>query len=243
MATIGMDDTDGLWTIYISNPGRKNAWTSDMRAQFRRLLDAADAATATECRGLIVTGGTDDAFCAGGDLSESARWDENDTRRAMDEIYATLRAVMRCSKPIVAAVRGVAVGSGLQLALCCDMVVTHPEARFGQPEIRSGIPSVVGIRLLRHFMGDAWMKEMILSGQLVAGQRAHEFGLVNRLAPKAEVVQVAGEVLATLGAIDQVAYAASKLAIADLVLPELQAGFRDVKRSGRAATAATTELD
>ncbi|MGN5477326.1 enoyl-CoA hydratase/isomerase family protein [Cupriavidus basilensis] len=94
-------------------------------------------------------------------------------------------------KPCVAAVRGVAAGAGFQLALCADWRLTTADSRWGQPEVKAGLASIVGSYLMTLHVGHTHNVQMSLSGELVSGQRAYEIGLVTALHGEAELMEAA----------------------------------------------------
>ncbi|XVQ06743.1 enoyl-CoA hydratase/isomerase family protein [Spirillospora sp. CA-255316] len=213
MGTIDVKVHDAVAIVEICNPGRRNAWTRAMRADFVAAL-AGCADGTTPCDAVVITGGTEDAFCAGQDLDEAIEWKPDGAVDEMRELRHTYDAVRRCPKPVVAAVNGVAAGSGFQIALCSDSTVTHPGARLGQPEIRTGMSSAIGVRLLQMSVGFARMKDIILQGRLLYGHEAHAWGLINYLVPAESVLPTALEVARKLAAIPQASFASSKLGLA-----------------------------
>src|SRR5690606_13575213 len=98
-------------------------------------------------RGIVFTGAGDRAFCAGQDLAETAEFDPDGVEAWLANFRAMYEAVLHVDKPVVAAVNGVAAGSGYQFTLLCDVRVAHPGVRMGQPEVKSGIPSITGMYL------------------------------------------------------------------------------------------------
>lgn len=226
MGTIDIEVRDAIAIVRITNRGRRNAWTRAMRATFTATLTESTEGT-LRCDAVVVTGGSDEAFCAGQDLDEAAAWSPDDVVEQMQELRRTYDAVRRCPLPVIAAVNGVAAGSGFQIALCADSLVTHPEARLGQPEIRSGMSSAVGARLLQMTVGHARMKDMILRGRLLRGHEAHAWGLVNHLVPAESVLPTAIDVARHLATVPRASFASSKLGLAQSFDPELDRAFAD----------------
>ncbi|AXK36339.1 enoyl-CoA hydratase/isomerase family protein [Streptomyces armeniacus] len=173
--------------VTLDRPGKLNAWTAGMRAELVAALDALGADE--HCRALVLTG-AGSAFCAGQDLAETAAFDPGDHAAAeawIDDFGRLFRAVRNLDKPTVAAVNGVAAGSGFQYALLADLRIGHPGSRMGQPEVLSGIPSITGIWAMWNVLGRAKTTEFALSGRLVDGTEAHRLGLLTRLAAEDEV--------------------------------------------------------
>ena len=150
------------------------------------------AAEPGEIRCAVLTGAGERAFCAGGDLKErdgmsDAAW------RAQHEIFArSFMALVECTVPVIAAVNGDAFGGGLELALCCDFVYAVPEARFAQSEVRLGImPGGMGTQNLPRALGERRAKELILSARPFSAAEAEAWGLVNKVCPRASLLEEA----------------------------------------------------
>ncbi|MFG7946222.1 enoyl-CoA hydratase/isomerase family protein [Streptomyces cacaoi] len=167
--------------ITLDRPDKLNAWTAGMRAA---IVAALEEFTADEqCRAIILTG-SGRAFCAGQDLGETAAIEPDDHAAAeawIDDFGRLYRAVRAADKPTIAAVNGVAAGSGFQFALLADLRIGHPGVRMGQPEVLSGIPSITGIWAMWGILGRAKTTEFALTGRLVDGAEAERLGLLTRL--------------------------------------------------------------
>lgn len=144
-----------------------------------------------EVRALVLTGGPR-VFAAGADIGDMAE------RSAVEQLlrdhtgrWAKIGAL---SKPLIAAVNGYALGGGCELALMCDLIVAGDTARFGQPEINLGvIPGAGGTQRWPRTVGKHVAMEVILAGDQLTAQRAHQLGLVNRVVPAEATVRVAIE--------------------------------------------------
>ncbi|CAG9166322.1 enoyl-CoA hydratase/isomerase family protein [Cupriavidus respiraculi] len=172
--------------VTLNRPTRMNAVNGALRnaliAALRTLND--DAAV----RALVLTGAGERAFCAGQDLSEAAEVSWQNLVPWLERQRAMYQAVRDLDKPCVAAVRGVAAGAGFQIALCADFRLTTPDSRWGQPEVKAGLASIVGSYLMTLHVGHTHNVQMSLSGELVSGQRAYEMGLVSSLHADAELM-------------------------------------------------------
>ncbi|MFJ9156794.1 enoyl-CoA hydratase/isomerase family protein [Streptomyces griseoviridis] len=170
-----------LAEVTLDRPDKLNAWTAAMRAELVAAL--TEAAADDRCRGVVLTG-AGRAFCAGQDLAETAAIDPDDHAAAeawIDDFGLLFRTVRGLDKPVIAAVNGVAAGSGFQFALLADLRIGHAGVRMGQPEVLSGIPSITGIWAMRGILGRAKTTEFALTGRLVHGEEALRLGLLNRL--------------------------------------------------------------
>ncbi|WP_369202782.1 enoyl-CoA hydratase/isomerase family protein [Streptomyces sp. PU-14G] len=173
--------------VTLNRPEKLNAWTGQMRAELVAALEALGADE--QCRAVVLTG-AGRAFCAGQDLAETAAIDPDDHAAAeawIDDFGRLFRVLRGLQKPTVAAVNGVAAGSGFQFALLADLRIGHAEVKMGQPEVLSGIPSITGIWAMWGILGRAKTTEFALTGRLVDGTEAQRLGLLSRLVAADEV--------------------------------------------------------
>ncbi|MEU5836659.1 enoyl-CoA hydratase/isomerase family protein [Streptomyces diacarni] len=173
--------------VTLNRPEKLNAWTGRMREELVAALEALGADE--KCRAVVLTG-AGRAFCAGQDLAETAAIDPDDHAAAeewIDDFGRLFRVLRGLEKPTVAAVNGVAAGSGFQFALLADLRIGHAEVKMGQPEVLSGIPSITGIWAMWGILGRAKTTEFALTGRLVDGTEAHRLGLLSRLVAADEV--------------------------------------------------------
>lgn len=174
-----------VWTI--DRADRRNALSVDAILAFGKL--ARDAEANASIRAVIVTGVGDVAFCAGADLKERRSMDDDAVRAQLRRYRTELGALDRLSKPVVAAINGVALGGGLELALCCDLRVAAEHAMLALPETSLGIiPGAGGTQRLPRVVGEARAKEMILLGRKLTAGEALAWGLVNRVTPAGKSV-------------------------------------------------------
>ena len=176
------------WTI-LGEP-RRNSLSV---ALLRELLEhQARAAADKGLRVVIVTGAGSKAFCAGADLKERARMDEGAVAGFHKAIRAAFDGFEALPQPVVAAVNGVALGGGLELALACDLRIAAVGAELGFPEVGLGIiPGAGGTQRLPRVVGAARAKELILTARRVTAAEALAFGLVGQVVPAAELADAA----------------------------------------------------
>ncbi len=196
-SNIRIERADGRATVIVARPEKLNALNAETIDQLRHAFD--ELARDPQVRGIIVTGEGEKAFVAGADIGELARMGPIDgidlSRRGQD----AFRLLERMGKPVVAAVNGYALGGGMELALACHLRIAADNARFGLPEVKLGvIPGYGGTVRLPRIVGRGMALEMILTGEMITAQRAHEVGLVNRVVPQAEVQATAEQVLDTI---------------------------------------------
>jgi len=178
---------EGVLTLTLNRPERRNAIDPDLRDALAAAFDAA--ATDGAVRGIVLTG-AGGAFCAGGDL---ARFDDLHDARAYRHVSHRLtdliESIERLEKPVVAAIDGVAVGAGLTLALACDWRVGAPTARVLFREGRIGlVPTHGGLTRLVKLLGLARAKEVLLGGDDLDADAARAAGLLSELAPSADAL-------------------------------------------------------
>jgi Enoyl-CoA hydratase/carnithine racemase len=182
------------------------------QALLRAIGDAAEELRAAPSVTAVVMFGSEKALAAGADIKEfgdqaAARAICLTFRRAFDGIAAIPR-------PVIAAVRGFALGGGMELALACDLRIAADTARFGQPEILLGIiPGAGGTQRLPRLIGPARAKELIFSGRQVKAPEALAIGLVDRVVPADELESAALEWATELGSGAVAAMGLAKLAI------------------------------
>lgn len=172
------------------------------RALVAELLEhAQQAAVASGVRAVVLTGAGQRAFCAGANLKERQGWTDEDIRRWLHELHAAFREVERCPKPWIAAVNGLALGGGCELALSCDLRVMDPAAQIGLTETRVGIiPGGGGTARLSRVIGLGRAKDLIFTARRVEAAEALQMGLATRISAAGDVVSaalaLAGEIAA-----------------------------------------------
>ena len=182
-----VDIADDIWLVTISRPERMNALhppanfeLADIFAQF-----AADP----DARVAILTGVGERAFCAGNDLRYLA---EGHPRRVPELGFAGLTANYQRSKPVIAAVNGLALGGGFEIALACDLIIAAEHAYFGLPEARVGLAATAGgLHRLPRQIGLKPALGMILTGRRVQADEALQLGIVNEVVPGPELLDCA----------------------------------------------------
>ena len=187
----GPKDAPGkIATITLDRPEVRNAIDQQMIDELGAALqDILDQ----EARAVVLTGSSEKAFAAGADI---AQLKERGVPAAMRRINAGLfQRIEDLPIPSVAAVKGWALGGGCELAMACDLRVAGEGARFGQPEVGLGIIAGAGaIQRLPRLVGFGRAKELLLTGRIIKADEAERIGLVNRVVPDDQVVDVATEI-------------------------------------------------
>ncbi len=202
-----------LAVITVNRPDVRNALNRATMEEMARALDEAEADD--DVRAVILTGAGDRAFVAGADLREMVA---RNTVTEMGPVYRQRRRVAErlenMLKPTIAAVNGIAVGGGCELATACTLRVAAESARFGQTEINLGIiPGLGGTQRLARLIGKGRVLEMVLTGDIIDAQEAYRIGLVNKVVPLAELLPTARELGLKLAGKPPLALRAAKDAI------------------------------
>jgi len=201
---------DGVALVTLNRPSSLNALSFELLRALVEALERLDADDA--CRAIVVTGAGDRAFAAGADIHEMA--DQTPATLTAANTFSRWERIRRIRKPLVAAVRGFALGGGNELAMACDMVVAAEDSQFGQPEIRIGImPGAGGTQRLTRAIGKAKAMEMILTGRSIDAREADRLGLVTRVVPAEETIDSALELAAAVAAMPPLAVIAAKEAV------------------------------
>jgi enoyl-CoA hydratase/carnithine racemase len=193
------DVVDGVATVAINRPERRNALSWDVIAQMRTRL--AEAKANDNVRVVVVTGSGDKAFCAGADLGNMADGagylELHEGRGGLAELFQEMWAL---GKPTIARVHGYALAGGFGLALACDLVVAADNSVFGTPEIDVGLwPYMITVPMTRS-MPPKKALELMLTGRRVDAAEADRIGFVTRVVPAAELDSAVAELAATLAA-------------------------------------------
>ena len=173
--------------ITLNRPQALNALNNQL---MREVMDALEAFDKNEDIGATVITGSEKVFAAGADIKEMSG---KTTLQMMDaDPAAVFGRIRTIQKPVIAAVSGWALGAGCELPLSCDMIIASDSAKFGQPEINIGvIPGAGGTQRLVRAVGKAMAMEMILNNRTLFAQEALHYGLVNRVVPVGDFLNVA----------------------------------------------------
>jgi enoyl-CoA hydratase/carnithine racemase len=218
--SLTLDVSGAVATLTIDRPTKRNAMSFEMWSALPGLLSSV--ASDDGVRALVVRG--TDHFSAGADISEftSLRADASDARRYGAAVHAGERAIATLPKPTIAAVRGVCVGGGCELALACDLRVAAEDARFGITPAKLGIVyNATSTRRLVDAVGPAWARQILFTADLLDAATALRIGLVNELHP--DPVARAMELARTMASRSQVSIHGAKKIIARITENDLEA--------------------
>ena len=212
--------------VTLNRPHAMNAINMQMRADLRQALEALRHDPAIGAA--VLTGSGEKAFSAGMDLREFAQTNASTPVAEMKRFrWAQAEGIAAFDKPIIAAVNGVAIGGGVELALLCDMVFAADNASFAFAEIKRGLmPGNGGTQRLSRRIGQARALEMILTGRSVDAGEALSLGLVEYVVPRAELLAKAVELAEQMAAQAPVAVRSAKAAIQRGAELSLEDGIR-----------------
>lgn len=232
------DDSDGVRTLTLNRPERKNAINARLWEELADSLRAA--ARDTELRALVITG-AGGAFCSGADIGTP---EDIHPRHKLRRLTDVALALHELSVPTIAKVTGVAVGAGWNLALGCDFVVATPEARFCQIFSKRGLSvDLGGSWLLPKLVGLQQAKRLVLLADMIDAEEARSLGLVTWVRPGGEIDGFVADLAARLAAGPPVALAQSKALLNDGANATLREALANEARAqpGNFATADSTE--
>ena len=227
-AQTGTELAAGVALVTLDRPDVLNALSLDMLDELAAILDRLDADLA--CRAIVVTGSGTRAFAAGADIRELAR--QTTVSLLAENRFAVWDRIGAVRTPVIAAVRGFALGGGCELAMSCDIIVAAEDATFGQPEINLGVmPGAGGTQRLTRAIGKARAMDLILTGRTIGAVEAERIGLVSRVVAPDRTLDEAIQLARRIAAQAPVAVLAAKEAIKQADELPLSAGLQHERRA------------
>jgi len=220
--TILYEKQDGIAYITLNRPQKLNAYNTRMRDDLYEVLGAIS--DDPDVRVVILRAAGEKAFCAGADLSEfltapsplvarQVRWER--------DVWGRFLTV---AQPVIAAMHGFVLGSGMEMALCCDIRIASADAQFGLPETTLGIiPAAGGTQTLPRVIGRGKALEMLLTGSRLDARQALQVGLINSVVSRTQLMPAAEEMARQIASFEPLAVRAVKEAVVrglDLSLPD-----------------------
>lgn len=182
-----IDESNGVRTITLNRPGKRNALCPLMMDEISQALFEAED---SECRVVILTA-SGPIFCSGLDmehLSSIHATTEEEGRRDSENMAKVLRSLYEFPKPVIAAINGAAIGGGMSLATIPDFTLASRDARFGYTEVKVGyVPAIAASFLLRQ-VGELRTRELLISGKMITAQEAYHLGLVTQIVEPGELM-------------------------------------------------------
>ena len=219
---ITLSREDDIAVLTLNRPDKLNAFTTEMRLAVIAAFE--ELASDDGVRGVVLTG-AGRAFSAGQDLSQSIAFTAADVPKQSEVALRFFRTVRGLEKPCIAALNGVAAGLGFQLSLMADLRVAHAGVRMGQPEVKAGLPSVIGSAIMTWYLGQAANVDLSLTGRLMEAEEAHRLGLINRIVAADEVLSTAIALARELAAQPPLAFRLTKRAFAEATDAHLAAAL------------------
>jgi 2-(1,2-epoxy-1,2-dihydrophenyl)acetyl-CoA isomerase len=190
LETIKFELIDGVGTLTLNRPARKNAIDAIMREELRALV--LTLSHRRDLRALIISG-EGDSFCAGGDISAMGAGTlspEEGRYRMRHDYLSWIEALLRIEVPVIAAVQGAAFGAGFSLALTADIVLATPSSRFCLSFMRLGlVPDCAAFYTLPRIVGTQRAKELAFSARELSAEQAKDIGIVLEIVPEGRVLE------------------------------------------------------
>lgn len=203
---------DAIAYVTLNRPEALNVYNIQMRDDLYEVLGAIR--DDSEVRVAIFKGAGKKAFCAGADLSEFLTAPSPTEARQVRWERDVWGLFLSIPQPLIAAVHGYVLGSGIEIALCCDIRIASEDARFGLPEVGLGIiPAAGATQTLPRTVGRARALEMLLTNRWIKGEEACKIGLVNQIVPRENLLQVAEEMAKKIASYNPLAVRNAKQAV------------------------------
>jgi enoyl-CoA hydratase/carnithine racemase len=198
--------------VTLNRPRVLNAFSVGMRDDLYEVFSAIRIDD--EVKVVVVKGAGEKAFCAGADLSEFLTAPSVMKARRIRGVRDLWRLFVSIPQPLIAALHGYVLGSGMEIALFCDLRIASDDAVFGLPEVGLGIlPGAGGTQTLPRIMGLSGSLDMLLTGRRLTAEEARDTGLVNRVVPKARLYGLVDETAKRIAAFDVQAVRNAKQAV------------------------------
>jgi enoyl-CoA hydratase/carnithine racemase len=202
--TVIYEKNDSLAYVTLNRPQSLNAFSVRMRDDLYEVLSAIKADD--EVRVVVLKGAGDKAFCAGADLKEFLTAPSVIKARQIRGARDLWKLFLSMPQPLIAALHGYVLGSGLEISLYCDLRIATPDAVFGLPEVSLGIlPAAGGTQVLPRILGLPGALDMLLTGRRLSGEEAFRMGMVNRLVPREQLLSFVDEMAQKIASYDPMA--------------------------------------
>ncbi|HEX9489464.1 MAG TPA: enoyl-CoA hydratase [Stellaceae bacterium] len=219
--------------VTVDHPGKLNILNRALIAALGNQLTAL--ADDESLRAVVLRGAGERAFIGGADIRDMALLDDGSARDFITLLHRACDAARRLPVPVIARIEGYALGAGLEVAAACDLRIAADGARFGMPEVKVGIPSVIEAALLPSLIGWGRTRRLLYTGETIDATEAERWGLVERCVPKAELDGAVEQVLEAILACGPRAIRLQKALIREWEdLPLSQAIARGITRFGEA---------
>lgn len=218
------DRVEGALTILLHQPDIRNALSERMQDEIVDVLDAAE--DRNDVRVVVITGSEESGtFASGGDISELKDLGPLE-KREKSRGRRFVEAIDEFPRPVIASINGYALGGASELILACDIRVASTDGKFGQPEINLGIfPGAGGTQRLPRLVGEGQAMRLILTGEIIDAEEAHDIGLVDVLCEPGSLREETDDIASKIASKSPVAVEAAKRAIRQASRTPLDAGL------------------
>ena len=207
-----IEEKDGIAVLTLNRPEVMNSFNLELLHSLKEKIDALKFDN--NVRVVIITGAGRKAFCAGADLKERITFDELQVKEFIFTIRNLFTSIEYLNKPVIAAINGVALGGGTELALACDIRIAAMNASMGLTETRLAIiPGAGGTQRLPRLIGRGKAKELIFTGRRVDAREALQIGLVNQICDPDSLLEACQEMAAMICETGPIAIEQAKYAI------------------------------
>lgn len=208
LKTLLFDKQEGIATITLNRPKSFNALNQELIAELDAVMNAIIADK--EIKAVIITGGSR-AFAAGADIQAMADFDSLQAEKFLEDCKIAFDKLYNLDRPVIAAISGLALGGGCELALTCDIRIAAEGSLIGQPEINLGIiPGGGGTQRLARLVGGGWARHLVMIGNPIDADTALRIGLVTMVVPKDQLMDEARKIATGLAAKSTLAMKAAK---------------------------------
>ena len=222
-----VEQRESVGVIQLHRPAVLNALNNELMDELGTALLRFEQDA--EIRAIVITG-SERAFAAGADIAE-IRHQSFAQAYSQDFVTANWEQILHCRKPVIAAVAGLALGGGCELAMMCDFIIAADNARFGQPEVKVGtLPGAGGSQRLTHAVGKAKAMDMCLTGRMMDAAEAERCGLVSRIVPVEQLLQEALDAANVIADCSRMAVMLNKEAVNRAFETTLAEGLRFERR-------------
>lgn len=217
-------DEHGVCVLTINRPQAMNSMDGELVGQLWHWFYQADGRD--DVRVVILTAAGDRAFCVGADLKERKSMSDAEVAQRLRDYRGTFRVMESCTKPVICAINGYALGGGLEIALACDIRIMAEEAVVGLTELRLGvIPGAGGTQRLPRIVGIAKAKELLFTASKLGADEALRIGLVNRVAARADLLDAAREMAREITKAAPISLRQAKIAMSRGIEVDLETGL------------------
>ncbi|MEQ8506974.1 MAG: enoyl-CoA hydratase [Rhodospirillales bacterium] len=183
--TVLVEDKGGVTWLSVNRPDKLNVLNSDLMTELTQTLNGL--ADDPDLRAVVMTGVGDRSFVGGADIGEMAALDPQSARAFITRLHGVMAAIRDLPVPVIARINGYCLGGGMELAAACDFRIAADNAKFGMPEVRVGLPSVIEAVLLPHLVGWGRTRWLLMTGEMIDAATAHQWGFVEFLTTPGEL--------------------------------------------------------